>query len=131
MTLIQDHLIDDEVYSDDLPPVGGAITLPTMLDGEDLLIEVTSDGVIINGVALVIETDLVAINGVVHVIDAVLVPGDDAPPTGEVTPPTVPTLPRTGFGPESTTPWGTVAIVAVMLGLAFAGVRKYGFARAE
>jgi transforming growth factor-beta-induced protein len=66
---------------------GNSIVAPTLL-GQNLLIEVTTDGVLINGVAFVIQTDIEACNGVIHVIDAVLVPETEAPTT-----PTTPTTP--------------------------------------
>jgi transforming growth factor-beta-induced protein len=43
------------------------------LDGDLILVEITDEGgVVLNGVANVIETDITALNGVVHAIDAVL-----------------------------------------------------------
>ena len=46
----------------------------TTLQGSDITIEVSNQGVILNGEVLVVTTDLVATNGVIHVIDAVLLP---------------------------------------------------------
>ena len=43
------------------------------LDGDLILVEITEEGgVVLNGVANVIETDITATNGVIHAIDAVL-----------------------------------------------------------
>ncbi|MGB6036334.1 MAG: fasciclin domain-containing protein [Cryomorphaceae bacterium] len=70
--LLQDvllyHVIDGIVLEANV--VSGNV--PTLF-GEDISIDASS-GVIINGSATVIVTDLVGINGVVHVIDAVLIP---------------------------------------------------------
>ena len=49
-------------------------SVPTLLEGAELSISVTEDGVFLNDTVGVIETDIVASNGVIHVIDAVLVP---------------------------------------------------------
>jgi transforming growth factor-beta-induced protein len=129
------HLLEGRVYSSDLPAPGNSIVAPTLL-GQDLLIEVTSDGVLINGVAMVIQTDIDACNGVIHVIDAVLVPELDAPtvpttppPAEESTPTPVPVLPATGIGPDSSLPWQTLVLVALSLGLAYTALRKYAIAR--
>jgi uncharacterized surface protein with fasciclin (FAS1) repeats len=128
------HLLEGKVYSSDLPAPGNSIVVPTLL-GQDLLIEVTNDGVLINGVAMVIQTDIDACNGVIHVIDAVLVPETEAPtPTPTPEPEesettTVPVLPATGIGPEGTLPWQALVLVALSLGLAYTAVRKYGLAR--
>jgi transforming growth factor-beta-induced protein len=130
------HLLEGKVYSSDLPAPGNSIVVPTLL-GQDLLIEVTSDGVLINGVAMVIQTDIDACNGVIHVIDAVLVPETEAPtPTPTPTPEpeesettTVPVLPATGIGPDASLPWQALLLVALSLGLAYTAVRKYGIAR--
>jgi len=131
------HMLEGKVYSSDLPAPGNSIVAPTLL-GQDLLIEVTTDGVLINGVAMVIQTDIDACNGVIHVIDAVLVPELDAPtvPTTPTTPAppaseatTVPVLPATGIGPEGSLPWQALVLVALSMGLAYTAVRKYGLAR--
>lgn len=42
--------------------------------GEDIYIEVTEDGVVLNGAVNVTVTDIRASNGVIHVIDTVLLP---------------------------------------------------------
>ena len=61
----REPLTDDEV-----------ITLDslTTLQGDEISIEVTSDGVILNGTVKIITTDIVTSNGIIHVIDAVLLP---------------------------------------------------------
>lgn len=46
-----------------------------LLAGDPLVLTLNADGqVVLDGVALVIQTDIVASNGIIHVIDAVLVP---------------------------------------------------------
>ncbi|HOO52773.1 MAG TPA: fasciclin domain-containing protein, partial [Methanothrix sp.] len=49
------------------------MTSITTLEGSDLTIEVTDEGVMVGG-AMVIAQDIICSNGVVHVIDAVLMP---------------------------------------------------------
>ena len=46
----------------------------TTLNGADVTIEVTDDGVVLNGTVNVTTTDIMCSNGVIHVIDAVLLP---------------------------------------------------------
>jgi len=46
----------------------------TTLQGADITITVTEEGVLLNGTVKVIITDIEASNGVIHVIDAVLLP---------------------------------------------------------
>ena len=65
------HVLDGQVLSSQLPATA---TVPT-LNGQTVDIEVTADGVTVNG-AQVIIADLIGNNGVVHVIDAVLIPSD-------------------------------------------------------
>jgi len=48
--------------------------LNTALSGQKITIEVTEDGVVLNGSVNVVATDIPAGNGVVHVIDGVLLP---------------------------------------------------------
>lgn len=124
------HLLDGKVYAADLPAPGGSIT-PVTLNGQTILIEVTDETVMINGVAMVVETDIDACNGVIHVIDTVLVPEAEAPtvtPEPEE-PEATPVLPATGIGPDASLPWQALVLVALSLGLAYTAVRKYGFAR--
>ena len=64
------HVASGQVMSTDL---SDGMTVTT-LNGEDLTINITAEGVVINGTALVTVADLTADNGVVHVIDAVLLP---------------------------------------------------------
>jgi transforming growth factor-beta-induced protein len=119
------HLLAGKVYAADLPAPGNSISVAT-LNGEEILIEVSDAGVKINGVAMVIQTDIEACNGVIHVIDAVLVPeGDAAPPEVIV----VPGLPKTGIGPDQSQPWQALVLVAISLGLAYTALRKYAIAR--
>jgi transforming growth factor-beta-induced protein len=121
------HLLAGEVYAADLPAPGNSISVAT-LNGEEILIEVSEAGVTINGVAMVIQTDIEACNGVIHVIDAVLVPeGDEAPPVPDVI--VVPGLPTTGIGPDQSLPWQALVLVALSLGLAYTALRKYVLVR--
>jgi uncharacterized surface protein with fasciclin (FAS1) repeats len=60
----------------------------TTLEGSDLIVEVTDEGVRVNG-ALVILADIVCSNGVIHVIDAVLIPAEEAAELDEMPPETV------------------------------------------
>ena len=128
------HLLMGEVYAADLPAPGNSVSVAT-INGQEILIEVSESGVMINGVAMVIETDIEACNGVIHVIDAVLVPEAEAPtPTPTPEPEeseatTVPVLPATGIGPDQSLPWQALVLVALSLGLAYTTVRKYGLAR--
>ncbi len=71
------HVVGAQALSTDLSD-GMAITT---LNGEEVTVSITEEGVFING-AQVILPDLMAGNGVVHVIDAVLIPtGDETPET--------------------------------------------------
>ncbi|MDA0728687.1 MAG: fasciclin domain-containing protein [Bacteroidetes bacterium] len=67
------HVASGTVMSTDL---SDGMTVTT-LNGQDITINITAEGVIINGTALVTVADLTADNGVVHVIDAVLLPPTD------------------------------------------------------
>ena len=64
------HVVDGTIYAEEV------VTLEslTTLQGQDITIEVTSDGVILNGTVKIVTTDIVANNGIIHVIDAVLLP---------------------------------------------------------
>jgi len=64
------HVVDGTIYAEEV------VTLEslTTLQGEDITIEVTSDGVVLNGTVLIVTADIVANNGIIHVIDAVLLP---------------------------------------------------------
>jgi uncharacterized surface protein with fasciclin (FAS1) repeats len=57
-------------------PASQVVTLnsATTLEGSDVTIRVTEDGVVLNGSVNVIITDIEASNGIIHVIDAVLLP---------------------------------------------------------
>jgi uncharacterized surface protein with fasciclin (FAS1) repeats len=63
------HVVDGAVPAS----VVGSLTSATTLNGQDLLVTVDG-GVVINGVAMVVTTDILASNGIIHVLDAVLLP---------------------------------------------------------
>ena len=63
------HVLSGEVLSTDL---SDGLMVPT-LQGQDVTININSDGAFINDVAISL-TDIHTFNGVVHVIDAVLLP---------------------------------------------------------
>jgi transforming growth factor-beta-induced protein len=112
------HIVSGKVYAADVLGFAEPTPVKTLL-GQDIVIEVTDDGVVINGVALVIQTDIEACNGVIHVIDAVLVPELGEEPVAEDEPTDeTPGLPRTGFGPEGS----LTAPLAVMLASLAAGL---------
>lgn len=71
------HVVGAEVLSSDLSNGQTAMTL----NGQDLTVSITNDGVFIND-AQVIVADIVTDNGVVHVIDAVLLPSTSS--TGDI-----------------------------------------------
>jgi uncharacterized surface protein with fasciclin (FAS1) repeats len=64
------HVVEGKVMSSD---VGGIEAAPT-LQGSDISISVTDDGVFLNDSVQVVEVDLEASNGVIHVINGVLLP---------------------------------------------------------
>lgn len=67
------HVVSGKVLAADV--VG--LETATTVQGSDIAIEVVDGGVVLNGSANVVATDVDASNGVVHVIDAVILP-----PTG-------------------------------------------------
>ena len=91
--------------------------IPT-LQGTDLSLVVSNEGVNINDVANVIKTDFLASDGTIHVIDTVLVP--PAPPDIVTNPPfTAPTKAPTGVPtvtPEE--PNGVMTYGFILAGLA-------------
>lgn len=64
------HVIDGTVFAQDLPPTGSAVT--TL--GGDFFLSINDNGVFINGMTEVVQTDITGSNGVVHVIDKTLLP---------------------------------------------------------
>ena len=77
------HVVEGAVTSDELEEYRSTdnpdeIIVPTMLEGENLVITFGDDDtVIINGTAEVTLANVEASNGVIHVIDAVLMPPSD------------------------------------------------------
>jgi transforming growth factor-beta-induced protein len=69
--LLRYHVVEGSVDEDTVVTLS---TAETMLE-EDLAIQVTSEGVYLNGLTKLVMTDVETSNGVVHVIDSVLVPG--------------------------------------------------------
>ena len=67
------HVIDGVALERD---VVDGMSVPT-LNGAELSISVTEDGVVLNDSANVIETDILTANGVIHVIDSVLFPPEE------------------------------------------------------
>ncbi len=64
------HVVPGKVLAEDV--VG--LTSATSVQGSDIAIEIVDGGVVLNGSANVVATDVEADNGVVHVIDAVILP---------------------------------------------------------
>merc|ERR1712008_629109 len=65
--------VNAKVMSSDIVP--GAVS--TLLEPQELCIDVIDGEVVINGVAKVTLADIEASNGVIHVIDAVLLPPEE------------------------------------------------------
>jgi len=64
------HVVEGQVMAEDVVGLDAAPTL----NGAEISISVTDDGVFLNDDIQVIITDIVASNGVIHVIDGVLLP---------------------------------------------------------
>ena len=64
------HVVSGSVLAEDVVGLDSATTV----QGDDIAIEVVDGGVVLNGSANVVATDVKASNGVVHVIDAVILP---------------------------------------------------------
>ena len=64
------HVVSGKVLAADVVGLDSA----TSVQGSDIAIEVVDGGVVLNGSANVVATDVDASNGVVHVIDAVILP---------------------------------------------------------
>ncbi|GAB4229527.1 MAG: hypothetical protein Tsb0034_01130 [Ekhidna sp.] len=71
--ILQYHVLGSEVKKAALPATGSAVTT---LNG-DFYLSINDNGVFINGLTEVTNTDLDYENGVVHVIDRTLVPAED------------------------------------------------------
>jgi len=66
------HVLPAQVSASDI--IDNNITTATTLQGEDIAVEVTGAGVVLNSNVNVVITDIFGTNGVVHVIDGVLLP---------------------------------------------------------
>ncbi len=64
------HVVAGSVLAEDVVGLDAATTV----QGSDIAIAVVDGGVVLNGSANVVATDVKASNGVVHVIDAVILP---------------------------------------------------------
>ncbi len=64
------HVVPGKVLAADVVELSSA----TSVEGSDIAIEVVDGGVVLNGSANVVTTDVEASNGVVHIIDAVILP---------------------------------------------------------
>lgn len=71
-SVLQNHLLIEEVSSADLVRLGGVLTA----FGETLPITLTADGVVQVSNATVVEADIDATNGVIHAVDTVLLPAN-------------------------------------------------------
>ena len=67
------HVVSGEVLAETVVTLDSATTV----QGSDVTISVTDEGVFLNDTVQVIITDIMASNGVIHVIDAVLIPPMD------------------------------------------------------
>ncbi|MCA9981568.1 MAG: fasciclin domain-containing protein, partial [Anaerolineales bacterium] len=76
------HVVEGTVTSDVVVTLDSATTL----QGEDVTIAVTDEGVMLNDSVMVVTTDIEASNGVIHVIDAVLLPPSMASAEEEMAP---------------------------------------------
>ena len=70
MDILLYHVVDGAVKAETVVTLESATTL----QGEDITIAITDDGVLLNDAVLVTMTDIMASNGVIHVIDGVLLP---------------------------------------------------------
>jgi uncharacterized surface protein with fasciclin (FAS1) repeats len=64
------HVVSGAVFAETVVGLEAATTV----QGSDITIEIVDGGVVLNGVTMVIATDIEASNGVIHVIDSVLLP---------------------------------------------------------
>jgi uncharacterized surface protein with fasciclin (FAS1) repeats len=67
------HVVEGKVMAADVVN----LTSATTVNGQDITITVTEEGVMLNDSVMVTITDIEASNGVIHVIDAVLMPSED------------------------------------------------------
>ncbi len=65
------HVLGNALFSTD---ISSSIVSTLNAENPELVVEVTDNGVMLNGAANVISADIVGVNGVIHVIDAVITP---------------------------------------------------------
>jgi transforming growth factor-beta-induced protein len=68
------HVLGSPVYSDE---ISSGIISSLNAENPEIVVEATDMGVMLNGSAQVIATDIVGTNGVIHVIDQVILPIDN------------------------------------------------------
>ena len=64
------HVVSGEVLAETVVTLDSATTV----QGSDVTIAIVDGNVVLNGVTMVIDTDIQTSNGVIHVIDSVLLP---------------------------------------------------------
>jgi uncharacterized surface protein with fasciclin (FAS1) repeats len=70
VAILKYHVVKGKVPASKVVKVDAAPTL----QGKKVQVEVTDDGVVLNGKSNVIKTDIMTSNGIIHVIDTVLLP---------------------------------------------------------
>ncbi len=70
VAILKYHVVDRSVPASAVAQLESAETL----QGREIQIEVTDDGVVLNGKSKVIKSDVKCRNGIIHVVDRVLVP---------------------------------------------------------
>ena len=68
------HVLGEAVFSSD---ISSSIVNTLNTDNPELVVELTNNGVKLNGTSNVVVTDIVGTNGIIHVIDAVITPIND------------------------------------------------------
>jgi len=123
------HVVAGEVLAADV--VG--LTSATAANGDRINIAVVGGGVVLNGSANVVVTDIMTTNGVIHVIDAVILPPADTAAPAPTTTQAAPTPAESGnaglLGQGGATPW--LALGVAVVGLAVLGGARRVTARSR